>query len=148
MKKVASTKSANVGDRVTYTITASNGEDATYQITDAVISDVIPAGMVLREGSVQVDGISTTYAYDEGSHRLSISLDEIAPGAVKKITFSVDVDKTAYGKTIQNVAVLSGSNIPDTSDEDEGIVIAAGETQPTLSKKASKSEANVGDTIT
>ena len=148
VEKVASTDTANVGDRVSYTITASNGKDATYKITDAVISDEIPDGMVLREGSVQVNGTTAPYAYDEDSRLLSVSLGDIEPGASVKVTFSVDLDKNAYGKTIKNVAVLSGSNIPDTSDEDNGIVVAPGETEPTLTKQASKSEAKVGETVT
>lgn len=148
VEKKASASSVNVGDRLTYTITVSNGEEATYKIADAVISDEIPAGMVLREGSVQVNGKSVIYGYDEELQLLNVPLGDVAPGTSIDVTFSVDVDKTAYGKTIKNVALLTGENIPDTSDEEDGVVVTAGETRPGLTKQANKAEANVGDVLT
>ena len=148
MAKKANVKTANVGDRVTYTITASNAKDATYKITDAVITDTLPQGLSLRDGSIQINGTSAAYAYGEDDRQLRIGLGDIEPGKSVKVTFAVEVTREAYGSTIKNVAVLSGSNIIDVSDEDEGIVIADGKTRPTLTKQASKKTAEVGDSIT
>ena len=148
IEKKANKKTANVGDRITYTITASNAKDATYKITDAVVTDTLPQGLSLRDGSIQVNGTSAAYAYGEDDRQLRVHVGDIEPGKSVKVTFAAEVTRDAYNSTIKNVAVLSGSNIIDVRAEDEGIVIAPGEVQPTLTKQASKAEANVGDTIT
>ena len=148
VEKKASTKNANVGDRVTYTITASNAKDATYKITDAVITDTLPQGLSLRDGSIQVNGTSAAYSYGEDNRQLRVRVDDIEPGESVKITFAVEVTREAYGSTIKNVVVLSGSNITPVEAEDEGVVIADGKTKPTLTKQASKKTAEVGDSIT
>ena len=148
VEKKANKKNASVGDQITYTITASNAKDATYKITDAVVTDTLPQGLSFRHGSVQVNGTSAAYAYGEDDRQLRVGLGDIEPGESVKVTFAVEVTREAYGSTIKNVAVLSGSNIIDVSDEDEGIVIADGKTRPTLTKQASKKTAEVGDSIT
>ena len=146
--KKASVKTANVGDRVTYTITASNAKDATYKITDAVITDTLPQGLSLRDGSIQINGTSAAYAYGEDDRQLRIGLGDIEPGKSVKVTFAVEITREAYGSTIKNIAVLSGNNIVPVDAEDEGVVIADGKTRPTLTKQAGKKAAEVGDSIT
>ena len=148
IEKKANKKDANVGDRITYTITASNAKDSTYKITDAVITDTIPQGLALRDGSIQVNGTSAAYSYGEDSRQLRVHVGDIEPGESVKITFAAEVTQEAYGATIKNVAVLSGSNIISVEAEDEGVMIADGKTRPTLTKQASKKAAEVGDSIT
>lgn len=148
IEKSSNKKSAEVGDRVTYTIVASSAKNSTYKITDAEVTDILPQSLSLRDGSIQVNGTSAAYAYDEEERCLRVHVGDIDPGASVKVTFAVEVNKDAYGKVIKNVAILSGSNISDVSDEDEGITIAPGEVQPTLTKQADKTEAKVDETIT
>ena len=58
------------------------------------------------------------------------------------------VNKSAYGKTVHNTAVLSGDNIKDTEGKDKGVEIGDGKTKPEVTKTADKSVANVGDKVT
>ena len=74
---------------------------------------LIPDGLTFR-GNVTVDGYSTVYQYDNENRTLSVPLDAIAPGQTKTISFDVLVNSDAYGMMIENTAVASGSNAPDT----------------------------------
>ena len=47
-----------VGERVTYTVTLSNGVAATAPWRGVVVNDVLPAGFSFVHGSVMVDGVS------------------------------------------------------------------------------------------
>ena len=56
IEKTADKSSAKVGDKITYTLTLSNSETATVPVQNAVVSDVIPAGLTFEYGSVMLDG--------------------------------------------------------------------------------------------
>lgn len=146
--KAADKPAAKVGDKLTYTVTLGNAEGAVYEIENAAMSDVIPAGLDFVDGSVQVDGKTAGYSYDNASRTLTVPLDSIAPATEKTVTFSVAVNDTAYGKTIYNTAVLSGDNIPDTEGKDDGVSVGDGKARPSIEKTADKSAASVGDKIT
>lgn len=148
VEKKANVSKATVGDRISYTITASNSADATYKITDAVITDTIPEELTFRDGSVQVNGISAQYSFDEKTHVLNVKVGDIEPGKFTTVTFAADVNSAAYDKTIYNTSILTGSNSAEVKDTDDGIIVADGKTRPTLEKKASVSAAKVGDSIT
>ena len=146
--KAANKPSAKVGDKLTYTVTLGNAEGAVYEIENAAMSDVIPAGLDFVDGSVQVDGKTAVYSYDNETGTLTVPLDSIAPATEKTVTFSVTVNDAAYGKTIYNTAVLSGDNIPDTEGKDDGVSVGDGKARPSIEKTADKSAASVGDKIT
>ena len=140
--------SARVGDTLTYTVEVSNGTGAEVNIRDAVMQDTIPDGLTFR-GNVTVDGYSAVYQYDNGSHTLTVPLDAIAPGQIKMVRFDVLVNSSAYGMTIENTAIASGSNAPDTEDTDDGVIIEDGKADGHAgAKSANKTTARVGDTIT
>ena len=63
-KKTADKPSAEVGDKITYTVTLGNAEGAVYEIENASMTDIIPAELDFVDGSVQVDGVSTGYSFD------------------------------------------------------------------------------------
>lgn len=146
--KEADKSSAKVGDKLTYTVTLGNAESAVYEIENAAMTDVIPAGLDFVDGSVQVNGKSAGYSYDNETGTLTVPLNSIAPATKKTVTFSVTVNDTAYGKLIYNTAVLSGDNIPDTEGKDDGVSIGDGKARPSIEKTAHKSAASVGDKIT
>ena len=125
INKSVDKSSARVGDTLTYTVEVSNGTGAEVNIRDAVMQDTIPDGLTFR-GNVTVDGYSAVYQYDNGSHTLTVPLDAIAPGQTKTVRFDVLVNSSAYGMTIENTAVASGSNAPDTEDTDDGVTIEDG----------------------
>lgn len=146
--KTADKSAAKVGDKLTYTVTLGNAEGAVYEIENATMSDVIPAGLDFVDGSVQLDGVTTKYSFDTASHTLTVPLGGIAPATEKTVTLSVTVNDAAYGKTIYNTAVLSGDNIPDTEGKDNGVSVGDGKARPSIEKAADKSAASVGDKIT
>ena len=148
INKSVDKSSARVGDTLTYTVEVSNGTGAEVNIRDAKLTDTIPDGLTFR-GNVTVDGYTSIYAYDNESHVLTVPLDAIAPGQTKSIVFDVVVNSDAYGMTIENTAVASGSNAPDTEDTDDGVTIEDGKADGHAgAKSANKTTARVGDTIT
>lgn len=148
VEKRADMSVADVGDKITYTVTFANGEFATVPIENAVMTDVIPADLAFVDGSVQVDGVTTDYSFDSGTATLTVPLGELAPNTTKTVTFAVTVNETAYGKTVYNTAVMSGDNIPDTKGTDDGVSVGDGKARPNIEKTADKSSAKVGDKIT
>ena len=146
--KTADKSSANVGDKITYTVKVGNGDGAVYEIENAKMADTIPAEFDFVDGSVQVDGKSYPYSYDNASRKLSVVIGNLKPNAARTATFAVTVNKSAYGKTVHNTAVLSGDNIKDTEGKDKGVEIGDGKTKPEVTKTADKSAANVGDKVT
>lgn len=146
--KEADKSSAKVGDKLTYTVALGNAEGAVYEIENAAMSDTIPVGLDFVDGSVQVDGKTAVYSYDNKTGTLTVPLDKIAPETEKTVTFSVTINDAAYGKTIYNTAVLSGDNIPDTEGKDDGVSVGDGKARPSIEKTADKASASVGDKIT
>ena len=146
--KTADKETANVGDKITYTVKVGNGDGAVYEIENAKMADTIPAEFDFVDGSVQVDGKSYPYSYDNTGRKLSVQIGNLKPNAACTVTFAVTVGKSAYGKTVHNTAVLSGDNIKDTEGKDKGVEIGDGKTKPEVTKTADKSAANVGDKVT
>ena len=146
--KTADKENANVGDKITYTVKVGNGDGAVYEIENAKMADIIPAEFDFVDGSVQVDGKSYPYSYDNASRKLSVVIGNLKPNTARTVTFAVTVNKSAYGKTVHNTAVLSGDNIKDTEGTDKGVEIGDGKTKPEVTKTADKSTANVGDKVT
>lgn len=148
INKSVNKSSARVGDTLTYTVEVSNGAGAEVNIRDAKLTDEIPDGLTFR-GNVTVDGYSAAYQYDNESQTLSVPLDSIAPGQTKTVCFDVLVNSDAYGMTIENTAVASGSNTPNVEDTDDGVTIEGGTPDGHAgTKSANKTTAHVGDTIT
>lgn len=54
VEKRADKPSAEVGDKIIYTVTLGNAEGAVYEIENASMTDIIPAGTGFGDGSVQV----------------------------------------------------------------------------------------------
>ena len=145
--KTADKENANVGDKITYTVKVGNGDGAVYEIENAKMADIIPAEFDFVDGSVQVDGKSYPYSYDNTSRKLTVSIGNLKPNAARTVTFAVTVGKSAYGKTVHNTAVLSGDNIKDTEGKDNGVTVGDGKAKPQIAKAANKSSARVGDKI-
>ena len=145
--KTANVSEAQVGDKITYTVALGNAEGAVYEIENASMTDVIPAELDFEDGSVQVDGVTADYSFDNETRTLTVPLGDIKPATEKTITFSVTVNDAAYGKTVYNTAVMSGDNIPDTEGTDDGVSIGDGKARPNIEKRSDKSSAKVGDKI-
>ncbi len=148
VEKRADKPSAKVGDKLVYTVTLGNAEGAVYEIENASMIDIIPAELDFEDGSVQVGGMSADYSFDSETRTLTVPLDSIAPATEKTVTLSVTINDAAYGKTVYNTAVLSGDNITDAEDTDDGVSVGDGKARPSIEKTADKSSAKVGDKIT
>ena len=146
--KTSNVSEAQVGDKLTYTVTLGNAEGAVYEIENASMTDVIPVELDIEDGSVQVDGASARYSFDNETHTLTVPLGDIKPATEKTVRFSVTVNDAAYGKTVYNTAVLSGDNITDAEDTDDSVSVGDGKARPSIEKTADKSSAKVGDKIT
>ena len=146
--KTSNVSEAQVGDKITYTVTLGNAEGAVYEIENASMTDVIPAELDFEDGSVQVDGVSADYSFDNETRTLTVSLGGIAPATEKTVTFAATVNESAYGKTVYNTAVMTGDNIQDTEGTDDGVSVGDGKARPSIEKTADKSSAKVGDKIT
>lgn len=145
--KTADKETANVGDKLTYTVKVGNGDGAVYEIENAKMVDTISTEFDFVDGSVQVDGKSYPYSYDNASRKLSVQIGNLKPNTARTVTFAVTVGKPAYGKTVHNTAVLSGDNIKDTEGKDNGVTVGDGKAKPQIDKSANKSSARVGDKI-
>ena len=121
--KTVDKSTASVGDTLNYTITVSNGNKATATLENVVVSDVISEYTTFVYGSVQVDGTTAKYSYDNKTKQLSVELGEFAAGKSKTITFAVVINDTAYGKEFKNVAVISADNSKDKTVSDTGVVV-------------------------
>ena len=148
VEKRADKPFAKVGEKLTYTVTLGNAKGAVYEIENASMTDVIPVELDFEDGSVQVDGVTADYSFDNENRTLTVPLDVIAPATEKVVTFSAVVNEAAYGKTVYNTAVMSGDNIPDTEGTDDGVSVGDGKARPSVEKRADMSVADVGDKIT
>lgn len=77
---------------LTYTITLNNQTNQSY--TNPVITDVIDTNLVeFVPDSVMIDDKKTPqekYSYDEGTHTLTIHLDDVTPSSSTTLVFQVE----------------------------------------------------------
>ncbi len=144
--KTVDKSTAKVGDTLTYTVTASNAEDATAPLENATLTDTLPSFVDFVQGSVMMDGASGRYSFDKGI--LAVELGTMEPGTAKTVTFQVTVNKSAYNQTFQNTAVLSADNSDSVVPSDVGVTVEDGIAKMSAAKSVDKAEAHVGDTLT
>lgn len=111
----------SIGDTVTYTISVSNDEEdgSNIEWNDVYLEDVLADGLIYESSNanVTVDGVKISDAsYDETSRKLKVPLGKIMPKKasgenVKTITFDAKVSSDVAGKTISNIATVSGKDI-------------------------------------
>lgn len=132
------------GDRIRYTITASNGAAGSLW-TDVMVCDPLPACLVLDEGSVRLDNprggvtdaaiarAATVSATDVGKFALSapgadgrrvltVPAGDVPGGAAATVTFECTVPSDATGEgapaaDLANIAEATGTR-PDPTDPD------------------------------
>ena len=148
-EKSVCTPTAKVGDLLIYTVTVSNPDTATASLENVVMTDEIPEYVTFAYGSVQVDGLTARYAYDNAGKLLAVELGDIAAGQTKTVTFSAVVNASAYGKTFKNTAVITADNDDDESATDGGVTVGDGTAEGSVgAKTVSSPTASVGDTLT
>lgn len=136
IEKSVEPETAVTGDEVTYTIKAYTEKGTVY---DAIITDQLPEGLEYVHGSITVDKEGADPGVE--GNTLTVKIPKLNDAVT--ITFKAKVK--AITGNIDNVAVLSGGNIKEIQDNAS---LGIGEPNPTITKKASVSEANIGDTVT
>ena len=149
IEKTADKSSASVGDKITYTLTLSNSETATVPVQNAVVTDVLPDGLTFEYGSVMVDGSTTSsYTYEQASRLLTVGVGSIDPDTRRTVSFVATVNEDAYNTTILNLATLTADNTEPVQDKDDGVVVADGRTDLTITKSVNAATPKVGDKLT
>ena len=145
--KTASKTTAAVGDTITYSIRLENGAAATADWENMKVIDVLPDGVSFA-GNVQENGSTTiNYSYNATMKTITFTPDAIPAGAQTVLSFDVTVDEGSQSKFIVNTAILD-DNGKETPMPDGGVQIDEGEAAPIVTKTASVTTANVGDTFT
>ncbi|MGF1426802.1 LPXTG cell wall anchor domain-containing protein [Kitasatospora sp. LaBMicrA B282] len=93
------------GDKVTYTVTATNLATGTYH--GAVITDDLSG--VLDAAGYNDDATATAGLASYTAPRLTWTLD-LQPGATQTLTYTVTVKPDAGGRTLTNLVTADGSN--------------------------------------
>lgn len=91
IKKEADKKNWIDGE-LTYTITIQNNTDKTY--TKPIVTDVIDNNFVdFVDGSVMINDVKATesqYSYTEGTHTLTVNLEDVLPSSSSVFKFQVE----------------------------------------------------------
>lgn len=91
---------------------------------------------------------TTDFSYNASSRTLKLIADSVEPGQTKTFSFRVTVDEGAQGLYITNTAVVKSPDREDIQLPDTGVTIDGGQTAPSLTKTASKTEVKPGDIFT
>lgn len=91
IKKEADKKNWVDGE-LTYTVTIQNNTDKTY--AKPVVTDVIDNNFVdFVDGSVMINDVKATesqYSYTEGTHTLTVNLEDVLPSSSSVFKFQVE----------------------------------------------------------
>jgi fimbrial isopeptide formation D2 family protein len=107
-----------VGDTLTYTITAKNNKAADYDtlLANTVIKDTLPVGLNFdpTTAEIKIDGTASKspddYSYDSDTRLLNVKVGDLATGDSVVITFKAKVASSAVGTIITNKAELIGES--------------------------------------
>ncbi len=142
--KTADKATANVGETITWTLTAANAGPS--PATGVTITDTIPAG-ISGVTATPGAGVSCTIAASTVSCPVA---GPWASGAPRTVTLSGTVDRSTAGSPLQNTATIAGAefdpNLSDNTSQATTSINTAADLR--ISKVADRATANVGDTIT
>ncbi|MFM9414112.1 hypothetical protein ACKQTC_07005 [Peptococcus simiae] len=116
---------------------------------EVVVTDLIDPALDFA-GSVTVDGKGhSDFSYDEEARLLTVNLGDVKIDQTKKVVFKVTVNKTGYGKEVENIASATAKNTGEvTAQANSGIVkIKDGSAELLIEKEADKQAAKVGDKL-
>ena len=114
------------GDVVTYYLTVSNAAEA-GTAEDVVITDAIPEGLTLVEGSISDNG-----TLKDGV--ITWTIDTLAAGESKTVSFSVAVPDVAEDTTWTNAAAVTFKDNPDDPTPSNEVKVEEGAPAVTIEK--------------
>jgi uncharacterized repeat protein (TIGR01451 family)/fimbrial isopeptide formation D2 family protein len=131
--KVISDATPHLGQTVDYTITISHTTNSDADAYDLHLTDLVPAGMTLDLGSINVAGANVVLPNSLGN-TINLVLDELAIGDTITLTYeaTVTTDAAQIGSNLNNTASTTWTSIPDgdttgSTDERDGDSGNAGE---------------------
>ena len=119
VNKVASPTAGDAGDTINYTVTLTAAGGANNSTAfDLAMSDVLPAAVVLKVGSVATATSGTVGLITNASaaNTVSLTVASMAPGSVVTITYSgVLQPSVAPGTNVNNTATATWTSLPGAS---------------------------------
>ena len=118
----------NLGDTVTYTLTIEHDPASDTTAHDLRLTDLLPPGVTLEAGSVNVTG-ATLVSDATAGNTLDVTLDELAVGgtAVVTVRAQVTTDPAERGNSFADDADLTWTGLPgNTAGERTGADGAGG----------------------
>ena len=111
-----------LGQTVTYTLTLEHAPGSDTTAHDLRVTDLLPTGVTLNAGSVQVNGVAVAsaagvLANDTADQTVDLTLDELAPGGTIAVTFTAVVtsDPGEIGTTFHDDADLTWTSLDGTN---------------------------------
>lgn len=145
-KKVDKEK-VKVGDTIAYTLVVKTDGKSKNSAKSVVVTDLIDPTLDFA-GAVTVDGKGhSDFAYDEGSRVLTVNLGDVKIDQTKKVVFKAVVNKTAYGKDLENIGYAEATNAEKVSATSPLTKVDEGKANLSIQKTADKQEAKVGDKL-
>jgi uncharacterized repeat protein (TIGR01451 family) len=113
---------AKVGDTLTYTLTYAGVEE----LTNAVITDVLPVGLQYVDGSAAGDANFDFVSYDDATRTLTWTAATLADGANGSVTYDVKVLASAPDEPqpLINVATID-SDETEPDDDTQSVAVLA-----------------------
>lgn len=112
VRKTVSSQTANIGDKLTYTITVNNNSEIALQGVD--ITDSVPGGLKV----ISVNG-SDNLNWQTADKVLYLDKDiALGVGVTKTYTIAAEVTSDAAPGLLTNTATIGGSVIPKTDTAD------------------------------
>ena len=154
LTKVVDSATANAGDQVTFTITATNNAaNANTDATGVQITDTLPSGLTFVSATPSGNG-----TFNNGVWSL---VDSLAPGTSETLSVVATIDSSVVGDTkLTNVAEVSALNEQDVdstpnnddgdqSEDDEAMamLMVGAVIDLEVSKVANVTDVSAGDTV-
>ncbi|MEI5994536.1 isopeptide-forming domain-containing fimbrial protein [Candidatus Enterococcus mansonii] len=128
-KTVISTggKTTQVGDILTYTLTATNGKNVNLDAVwkTVTLKDKIPEELSFDPTTAQVTindvpAEVNEFTYEPNTRLLTVNVGDLKPGEKATVTFKTEVQQAAVGKVINNVGIATGFSPRESGEFIEG----------------------------
>jgi uncharacterized repeat protein (TIGR01451 family) len=117
----ASLPTADEGETVTYTLSYTIGD---VDVTDATITDVLPAGVTYVNGSASSNDEFTFDGYDSATRTLTWTADSVTKDGTLTYQAKVDKGASALAQPLENLATIDSSETGPDSDTSDVFVPA------------------------